>query len=350
MAGGIGSRFWPLSRRAKPKQFLDVLGIGRTLLQMTYDRFASKYEPEDIFIITNELYVDLVREQLPELGDWQIIGEPLRKNTAPCIAYCAFKFASHDPDGLMIVSPADHLITDIEEFHDVVDRAREFASNQDSLVTLGIEPTRPDTGYGYIQHLESAEEVKKVKTFTEKPNLELAKTFVASGDFLWNSGIFIWSFSSLMSAVQQHIPAIYDIFKDGDGKYHSPDEKSFLKQAYALCPNLSVDHGILERADNVYVIPSRFNWSDLGTWESLYVNSEKDDNGNVVLGCKAVLRNVKNCLILSDNPEKVIVLQDLENMFAVDSGDSLLISDRNAEQEVKKSLAEFPNRRLDNYL
>jgi len=350
MAGGIGSRFWPWSRQEKPKQFIDVLGTGRSLLQMTFDRFAAKFSTEDIFVITNANYVKEVREQLPEIGDWQIIGEPLRKNTAPCIAYTAFKFAAHDPDGLMVVSPADHLIVETDIFHSIIDKACDFASENDALLTLGIQPTRPDTGYGYIQYHQSNGEVKKVKTFTEKPTAEIAQSFLDSGDFLWNSGIFVWSFNSIKKAIKEHIPEIYDIFDDGKEKFHTEKEAAFLQESFQLCPNLSVDYGILEPAKNVHVIPSKFTWSDLGTWQSLFVNSDKNNDGNALLGTDIIARETTNSLVLSDINKKVVVLQNIDNLIVVDTKDALLIADKDNEQKIKQALSELNARKLDEYL
>ena len=266
MAGGIGSRFWPKSRVENPKQFLDILGVGKSLLQMTYDRFLKVIPPENIFIVTNENYIPLVKEQIPSLDDNQILGEPLRRNTAPCVAYASYKIQELNPDARIIIAPSDHLITEEDKFLKVIDSSLNFLNDHDSLLTIGIKPSRPDTGYGYIQYVESTKEdaFYKVKTFTEKPNLELAKTFILSGDFLWNSGIFIWKASSIVEAFTEYLSEIAEIFVEGKGKYNTEEEAAFIQTAYSQCTDISIDYGIMEKANNVWVIPSSFGWSDLG--------------------------------------------------------------------------------------
>ncbi|MDQ3101870.1 MAG: mannose-1-phosphate guanylyltransferase, partial [Bacteroidota bacterium] len=273
MAGGIGSRFWPMSRSAYPKQFLDFLGLGRTLLQQTYDRFLEICPPENILVVTNAQYAAIVKEQLPALSDHQILPEPSRRNTAPCVAYANHVIAARDPEACIIVAPSDHLVLKEEAFRETVRLAVELASKNDRLVTLGILPSRPDTGYGYIQFTDAETphaRIKKVKTFTEKPDHETAQSFIDSGDFVWNAGIFIWSLKSIRKAFKEHLPDLETRFEEGSGIYGTSSEHAFIEGAYADCPNISVDYGIMEKAKNVYTIVSDFGWSDLGTWGSLY--------------------------------------------------------------------------------
>ncbi len=349
MAGGIGSRFWPLSRANKPKQFLDVLGIGKSLLQLTVDRFLTQFPKENIFILTNSMYVDETLKQLPMLSPEQVVAEPLRKNTAPCIAYGAFKFAQLDPDGVMIVAPADHLILETDMFNAVLKQGVEHASTNDALLTIGIQPTHPNTGYGYIQFLDNERSIKPVKTFTEKPNKELAETFIQSGDFLWNAGIFIWSVKSIIQAFKEHLPDIFEIFNDGKAVYNTANELEFLKEAFRLCPNISIDYGIMERASNVHVIPSRFSWSDLGTWASLYNNKVKDGNENVALG-EVQFRESNGCLAYVQNDKKLLLAQSVEDLIIIDTEDVLLVCKKEDEQKVKEAVSDLSNKGYDQYL
>lgn len=350
MAGGIGSRFWPLSRADKPKQFLDVLGVGKSLLQLTVDRFATKFPLENIFIVTNSAYVEEVQQQIPSLKPEQIIAEPLRKNTAPCIAYSAFKFADLDPEGVMIVAPADHLILETDMFNQVLKTGIEFVEEKNALLTLGIQPTRPDTGYGYIQYHDDDDAVKKVKTFTEKPKVELAKTFLASGDFLWNAGIFIWSIRALIDGLEEHLPDLYEIFKDGEGSYNTEAETQFLDKAFRLCPNISIDNGLMERASNVYVIPSRFSWSDLGTWASLYNNKVKDPNQNVTSKGQVHLKDTEGCMVYVQGDKKLLLLQSVKDLIVIDTEDVLLVCDRDEEQKIKTAVTDLSNKGLSDYI
>jgi Mannose-1-phosphate guanylyltransferase len=270
MAGGIGSRFWPMSRNRLPKQFLDVLGTGQTLLQSTYNRFAAFVPAENIFIITFEEYAPLVAQQLPDLPQANILKEPSRKSTAPCVAYMAFKLMQRNPEASFIVSPSDHLVLDQQGFAKLAQQALQFAEERNALVTLGINPTYPNTGYGYIQYDQVAVEnnVFKVKTFTEKPNLELAKTFMASGDFLWNAGIFVWKAADVLHAFEQHLPEMYEVFAAEANLFDTEQEHDALVRIYPQCTNISIDYGIMEKAQNVHIIPASIGWSDLGTWNS----------------------------------------------------------------------------------
>jgi mannose-1-phosphate guanylyltransferase len=351
MAGGIGSRFWPKSKVSYPKQFLDILGLGRTLIQMTYDRFAKFIPPENIFVVTNADYVKIVKKQLPELADSQILGEPVRKNTAPCVAYISNKIHKLNPDAVMIVAPSDHLVLNTDAYIDISKKAIDFASKSDALVTLGIVPSRPDTGYGYIQFEEESKNdiVYRVKTFTEKPTLEIAKKFLKSGDFLWNAGIFIWKVNAILKEFRTYQPDIADAFETQSDIYNSDKEKRFMKKAYELSPSISIDYGIMEKSENVYVIPSEFGWSDLGTWQSLYDRYEKDYLGNAVSGRNVMIFDSSNNMIMVPD-EKLVVLQGLENYIVVDTGESLLVCQRDKEQEIKQMTAEIKKLKGEQYL
>ncbi|MEY3350772.1 MAG: hypothetical protein RIQ50_883, partial [Bacteroidota bacterium] len=274
MAGGIGSRFWPMSRTSYPKQFLDILNLGSTLIQSTYQRFLKFIPEENIYIVTSEEYVEIVKEQLPKLPLENIVAEPSRKNTAPCVAYISYKLQQLNPKGMLICAPADHLILDETSFVKVCLEAFSFVSEHKALITLGIQPSHPNTGYGYIQYEQQPvnDNVYKIKTFTEKPNLELAKTFIASGDFLWNAGIFVWGVSTIVSAFEQHLPEMAELFEAEKEFFNSKKEKKSIDKIYPLCTNISIDYGIMEKANNVYIIPASFGWSDLGTWNSAHDN------------------------------------------------------------------------------
>ncbi len=344
MAGGVGSRFWPVSRTEFPKQFIDFFGVGKTLIQSTYERFLNICLPENIFIVTNESYTELIKEQLPSLGENQILAEPLMRNTAPCIAYGAAKIAEINPDAVIVVAPSDHTISNLSAFIDAIDQSMNAASESDCLITLGIKPNRPDTGYGYIQFnddtLENHNEINKVKIFTEKPNLELAKSFLQSGDFLWNAGIFIWSANAINKALQRHLPDMHEIFASGKTTFNTSSEKEFIANAYQLCTNISIDFGIMEKANNVYVLPSDFGWSDLGTWASIYEMAEKDYVGNAVIPSEQVMMyDSSNCMV-NVPKEKLVILQGMHDYIVVESNNTLLICKRAEEQNVKNIVAD----------
>jgi mannose-1-phosphate guanylyltransferase len=340
MAGGIGSRFWPMSRTAYPKQFLDILGTGRTLLQQTYDRFLRICPKENIYIVTNDSYTALVKEQLPDLQDFQILSEPARKNTAPCVAYASYKIQLIEPDANIVVAPSDHLITKEDTFVKAIKSCIKKAEQEDCLVTLGIKPTRPDTGYGYIQFHESDKpesdsRIKKVKTFTEKPDLEMAKFFMQSGDFLWNSGIFIWNVKSITHAFSKYMPEMHDVFVEGHDKLNTPDEQELVRDFYASCKNISIDYAILEKADNVYVRSSVIGWSDLGTWGSLYSHIRHDDAENAIVGKNVMMYNSKGCIV-NVPKDKLVVLQGLEDYIVVESENILLVCRKDDEQQIRQ--------------
>lgn len=350
MAGGIGSRFWPMSRSSYPKQFLDILNIGKTLIQSTYERYAKFIPQENIYVVTSKEYVPIVAEQLPDIKKENILAEPSRKNTAPCIAYISFKLMQKDPEACLIVAPSDHLVLDTETFEKISVKALDFAQHLKAIVTLGIQPTYPNTGYGYIQHdtIGVAEDVYKVKTFTEKPNLELAKTFIASGDFLWNGGIFIWKVQSILKAFEQFQPEMYELFAGEKELLNTSEEQKAIDRIYPLCTNVSIDYAIMEKANNVYVIPASFGWSDLGTWNSAYENLEKDYLGNAVAGEKVMVIDAAKCMV-SAPEDKLVVLQGLEDFIIVDTKDVLLICKKEKEQEIKEYVAEVKRNIGDNY-
>jgi mannose-1-phosphate guanylyltransferase len=340
MAGGVGTRFWPMSRTFRPKQFIDILGTGETLIQQTVKRFRKVIPIENIYIVTNKMYRELVKEQVPDLADHQILSEPARRNTAPCIAYAAYKIFSLNPEANLVVAPSDHVIIQEETFQQIILDALTATQANDWLLTLGIHPSRPDTGYGYIQFNETRawekdERVKKVKTFTEKPVLEMAKSFLQSGDFLWNSGIFIWKAKTILHAMDEHLPEISDLFRDGMAKYNTPEEIDFIREAYTVCKSISIDYGVMEKASNVYVLASDFGWSDLGTWGSLYDIRTKNAEGNTVVGKNVMLYDSKNCIVHMPK-EKLAVIQGLDDYIVVEDENILLICRKTDEQQIRQ--------------
>jgi mannose-1-phosphate guanylyltransferase len=343
MAGGVGTRFWPFSRTSYPKQFHDVLGTGRTLLQQTADRFDGICPPENIYIVTSSLYKDLCQQQLPQLTDDQVLCEPIARNTAPCVAYACYKIAQQDPEANIIVAPADHIILKEEEFQRTIQTALEATKDRDILVTLGIQPSRPDTGYGYIQYIpESESAIKKVKTFTEKPHLELAKQFVESGEFVWNAGIFVWNAQSIIKAFEAYLPEVAEIFEEGKEAYYKEQESAFVDKAYSLTKSISIDNGIMEKASNVYVVLSDFGWSDLGTWKSLYEVSDKNDDFNVVDG-HIMLYDTKNCIIKTPK-DRLVVVNGLDGYIVAEYDNVLMICRKEEEQKVKNFVADAKER------
>jgi mannose-1-phosphate guanylyltransferase len=351
MAGGIGSRFWPESRMRLPKQFLDILNTGQSLIQATYHRFASFIPAENIFVVTSAEYVGLVEEHLPMLNPANILSEPSRKNTAPCVALMAFKLAKRNPDASFIVAPADHLIFDNEAFAQTCIKGLNFVQNNPYLLTLGIQPTYPNTGYGYIQYNQDSGEdgIYTVKTFTEKPNLELAKTFLASGDFLWNAGIFIWKVKDILLAFEQHMTEMYEVFAAEASKFDTIEEQQAIDAIYPQCSNISIDYGIMEKAQNVKIIPANFCWSDLGTWNAAYENMEKDYLGNAVKGNNVVIIDATRNIIQAPH-HKLLLLQGLDDFVVVDTPDVLMICKKEKEQEIKQYIAEIKRTKGDKFL
>jgi mannose-1-phosphate guanylyltransferase len=353
MAGGIGARFWPMSRTNRPKQFIDVMGTGETLIQQTYRRLGKVCKSENIFIVTNEIYSDLIKEQIPGISERQILCEPSRRNTAPCIAYAAHKIQAENPNANIVVSPADHVILNEDEFTEVLLNALEATSKNDWLLTLGITPSRPDTGYGYIQASDNEEtgfpNISKVKVFTEKPELEMAIQFLESGDFLWNSGIFIWSLRSLMTAMKQQLPDINAIFAEGAEIYYTEGEHDFIHQAYSEVRNISIDYGLMEKANNVYVMAADFGWSDLGTWGSLYESRKKDENGNAIIGKSVLTYDTRNCIINMPK-NKLVVIQGLEDYIIVEDKDMLLIIRKSEEQLIRNIVEDVRDRKGESFI
>lgn len=322
MAGGVGTRFWPYSRNSQPKQFLDVLGTGKTLLQSSYDRFLALCPKENIYIVTSEEHAEITHEQIPDLDRSQILTEPMRKNTAPCIAYAAHKISKFNPDGVIVVSPSDHLILNEADFQQTIEKCYDKAKDQDKLITLGIRPTRPETGYGYIQYIEGKHALKKVKTFTEKPELALAKTFLESGEFVWNAGIFVWGVKAIHAAFHKYLPEMAEVFDEAATRFGTPEEKNALQSAYLQTKSISIDYGIMEKADNVYVWLSNFAWSDLGSWNSLHDNSIKDSNNNAI-NADSMVYETRNSVIKGPK-DKLIVVQGL-NGYLVGAFDNVFI-------------------------
>lgn len=352
MAGGVGSRFWPASRTARPKQFLDILGVGKSLLQMTYERFLALCPAENILIVTNAMYRDLIMEQLPGITSAQILCEPSRNNTAPCVAYTAFRLWAQDPEANFVIAPSDHLITNEVLFVKTLEKALDFTRQNNAIVTLGIQPHSPHTGYGYVQYdaapldgqSAAPEEgepdaLHRVIRFTEKPDAVTAKQFLASGGYLWNAGIFVWSAKTILEAFKKNAADIYDILEQGMRYYNTPEEQAFIDREYPKTPNISVDYAILERSDNIYTIPSDFGWSDLGSWGAMHDETAKDAAGNVLVGDKVLLYDVTDSLVRA--PEgKLVILKGLHDYIVVDEGDVLMIFPKSAEQGIKQVTAD----------
>lgn len=339
MAGGVGTRFWPMSTTQHPKQFLDVLGTGQTLIQQTYSRLLKICPKENIFVVTSTIYENMVAEQLPDLNRDNILCEPARKNTAPCIVYASYKIHKLNPNAVTIVAPSDHLIKKEDTFVKAIYSCMQKAGSEDCLVTLGIKPTRPDTGYGYIQFKESDVKEKdkriyKVKTFTEKPDHDMARFFMESGDFLWNSGIFIWSTKSILSAVETHDPELANVFKEGLPFYNTHAEKDFIAKAYNICKNISIDYSVMEKASNVYVRSSIIGWSDLGTWGSIYGHIAKDKKHNAIVGKNVMVYDSQNCIVHVPK-DKLVVLQGLDDYIVVESDNVLMICKKQDEQQIR---------------
>lgn len=350
MCGGIGSRFWPYSRTDLPKQFIDFLGTGRSLLQMSYDRILPVVPRENVVIVTNERYAPLVREQLPELSDDQILLEPARRNTAPCVAWAAYHIAARDPEATMIVTPSDHLITRQHEFEKALMRGCEFVEGRDALLTLGIKPTSPETGYGYIQIGDEVEEgILKVKTFTEKPDRELAKVFVDSGEFFWNSGMFLWCVSTIISAFEECAPDIASALGADRAAFGTPREREYIDRVFPGCVNISIDYAVMEKATNVYVETVDLGWSDLGTWSSLFDNSPKNRDGNVTQRCKVLSYNSSGN-IFAVRDDKLVVVDGLKDYIVADAGDVLLVCPKSEEQRIKQMVNDAKIAFGDKYL
>jgi len=336
MAGGVGSRFWPVSTTEFPKQFHDMLGSGATLIQKTFSRLSKLIPEENILILTNEKYNQIVLDQLPMVKPEQVLLEPAMRNTAPCILYASLKIQKENPDAVMVVAPSDHWIEDENAFTQNLQQCFDFCSNEKALLTLGIQPTFPNTGFGYIEYNKSDQNpIKKVRQFREKPDYETAKSFLESGNFLWNGGIFIWSAKSVTAAFEKFQPQMNALFLKGNESYNTTDEVNFINENYALAENISIDYAIMEKADNVYVLPATFDWNDLGTWGSLHEKLEKDNNNNAVVNAKVLLENASNNIIRSD-AKKLIIIDGLDDFIIVDKEDILLIYPKSKEQDIKR--------------
>lgn len=349
MAGGIGTRFWPLSTSKFPKQFHDVLGTGQTLIQQTYNRLKKITDPERIFVITDAMYSNLVAEQLPEIQNNQIIAEPMGKNTAICALYSAMKIHKINPKAKILLCPSDHLIMNEDKFAKKANLAISNIEGQEGLYTLGIEPTRPDTGYGYIQYIENDSPIKKVKTFTEKPDRQLANQFLLSGDFLWNSGIFIWSAKTIIDSFQKYLPEMYQSMASISSFLNTEEEAKKIKKVYPTLQKISIDVGIMEKCRQVYVIPACFGWSDLGTWTSLYENLDRDKKRNAVIGNLIKLYHSKANMVLVEG-KKAVVIDGLENYIVVDTKDALLICPLDSDQQVKKYVNDLKLSKGENFV
>lgn len=353
MAGGVGSRFWPVSTQDFPKQFHDMLGTGDTLIQKTFKRLSHLIPKENILILTNERYNDLVLEQLPEIEQRQVVLEPAMRNTAPCILYASLKIQKENPDAVMIVAPSDHWIEDEATFSKNVKEAFDFCSENDALMTLGIQPTFPNTGYGYIEFDAVSEvlegtRVKSVNQFREKPDYETAKAFIAQGNFLWNAGIFMWSVKSAVNAFKTNQPGLFQLFEKGIGDYNTDSEPDFIKENYPKAENISVDYAIMEKSNNVYVIAAEFDWNDLGTWGSLYDKLDKNTSDNAVVNARTLIEDASGNMIRTAN-NKIVVVDSLNDYIIVDKEDVLLIYPKSKEQDIKKTLQKVKDKFGENY-
>lgn len=335
MAGGVGSRFWPVSTPDDPKQFHDMLGTGKSLIRQTFDRLSGLIPAENILIATNARYKELVMKHLPGVGENQILLEPAMRNTAPCILYSALKINDMDEDAVMIVAPSDHLIEDEKEFLKNVSDAFEACQNSDLLMTLGIKPSGPNTGYGYIQFEDTGSDINKVINFTEKPDLETAKKFIEQGDYLWNAGIFIWSVKSILKSFGSNLPEMHSLFLSGKGCWNTREETLFIEENYSRADNISIDYGIMEKAANVYVMATDFGWNDLGTWGSLYEKLEKDAQNNASVNARTLFHSASGNMV-STNTGKKVVIKGLENFIVVDTDDTLMIFPKEQEQSIKE--------------
>ena len=350
MAGGVGSRFWPVSTQDNPKQFHDMLGTGDTLIQKTFYRLIKLIPRENVLILTNERYKDLVHEQLPVLTDKQVILEPEMRNTAPCILYASLKIQKENPDAVMVVAPSDHWIEDEEKFNENVKQAFDYCSKNDALLTLGIQPTFPNTGYGYIEYDKTTNQsIKQVSQFREKPDYKTAKEFLAQGNFLWNAGIFMWSVKSAVKAFKSCQPKLYNLFEEGIDVYNTDFEDDFIRDNYGIAENISVDYAIMEKSKNVFVIPAEFDWNDLGTWGSLYDKLDKDEHKNAVVGARALTEDSSGNMIKANNG-KIVVIDGLNDYIIVDKEEVLLIFPKEKEQDIKKVLQQVKDKFGEKYI
>ena len=359
MAGGVGSRFWPMSTPEKPKQFIDVLGIGKSLIQLTVERFDTVIPIENVWIVTSEKYKSIVREQLPGVPETQILLEPCMRNTAPCIEYVSRKIYAKNPEANLVFSPADHIVLDVSAFREVIKNSLEFTGNRDVILTLGMMPTRPETGYGYIKSLQvnettslqgetqshkdaesqssianSQQPIVKVESFKEKPNLETAKSYLAEGGYYWNAGIFIWNAKMVVNTIAALVPELASVFDKIEPYFYTEQEQEIINQYFPTCPNISIDYAVMEKSKDVFVYPANFGWSDLGTWGSLYTHLEQDENNNAVVGQNVNMVDCKNCVVHTPSERKVVI-QGLDNYIVAESNNTLLICKKEEEQHIK---------------
>ncbi|MBT8232176.1 MAG: mannose-1-phosphate guanylyltransferase [Saprospiraceae bacterium] len=346
MAGGVGSRFWPASREHLPKQFLDILGVGKSLIRLTYERFTNIVSPDRILVVTNKIYKDLVAEHIPEIPESNIITEPSRNNTGPCVAYTALRLKAMNENASFVIAPSDHVILKEEAFLNKIKQALDFASENEAILTLGIQPTRPDTGYGYIESTKNEIDsgIEKVKSFKEKPNLETAQQYLEDGSYYWNAGIFVWSVKTILNSFETNAKDIYDILNQDFSKYNTSQEQEYIDEVYPQTPSISVDYAILENAQNVYTLPADIGWSDLGTWNALHAFKDKDEHGSVVIGDNTMLIDSKNCIVRSD-AKKLVVIKGLADYIVIDEEDVLLVYPKKEEQKIKalRKSIENPN-------
>lgn len=339
MAGGVGSRFWPVSTQENPKQFHDMLGNGKSLIRCTYDRLARLIPDENILIATNQSYKALVKDHLPNIKDEQIVLEPAMRNTAPCILYSALKIKSKNKNAVMVVAPSDHFIEDETEFLKNLEAAFDFCQKQDALMTLGIKPSDPNTGYGYIEYKKSTEPIKKVEAFKEKPNKDNAIKFIEQGNYLWNAGIFIWSVSAILKAFDDNLSEMKVLLEQGTHVYNTNDEAKFIDETYPQCENISIDYGVMEKADNVWVLPVDFGWNDLGTWGSLYQKLSKDNQANAIVNANALCIDASQNMIRTE-PKKKVIIQGLSDVIVVETNDTILICPKDHDQAIKQISAQ----------
>ena len=354
MAGGVGSRFWPMSTPECPKQFIDVMGCGRTFLQLTFDRFKGVIDPQNVWVVTSQAYADIVKNQLPEIPEENILLEPCRRNTAPCIAYVSWRIKKKDPKANLVITPSDHLVMNTDEFCRVIRAALDFTSQTDAIVTLGMHPTRPETGYGYIQadlaHASMRNrEIYRVDTFREKPDLATAKKYVSRAEFFWNSGLFFWSADSILNALNLCAPEVNAVFEQGQEYFGTEREMEYINANFEACPSISIDFAVMEKADNVYVETVDFGWNDLGTWRSLYDHSPKNKDGNVTQNCKALMFNSHNNIVAVKG-DKLVVASGLEGYIVADVDDALLIVPMEEEQKIKLYVNEVKSKFGDKFL
>ncbi len=340
MAGGVGSRFWPMSTPAKPKQFIDVLGCGRTFIQLTVDRFKGVVNPENVWVVTSANYADIVKEQLPEIPEGNILLEPCRRNTAPCIAYVSWRIKSQNPKANLVIAPSDHIVLDTVEFQRVIKSALEFTAKSDAIVTLGMRPTRPETGYGYIKADLSVaslsnKNIFRVDAFKEKPDLQTAKEYVANNEYFWNSGMFVWNVNTIVNALRIYQPGIAEIFEDLMPYYGTDKEQAMINERFPLCDNISIDYAVMEKAEEIFVYPASFGWSDVGTWGSLHTIVDKDEANNALVGENVKLYESRNCIVHTTE-EKRVVIQGLDGYIVAEKDDTLLICKLSEEQRIKQ--------------